>query len=332
MISEPFAKVLAAGRVQFNQRVTEARRRFPAFDTAAFADFLQGGVDSVIQAVARLAPERAAFVALVAYDMALELVGQSLAGPRARSEMVDRLWRELMPEYARLIAEHPVEVLGTLSNAAINLEKIAGTRPDQWLREMAALTPRIESLAQLQAVGQVLAWRAGVAHFRLGAIEAADRLPETLALAAFGIDAGVPWAAARAGMLADPWWRPASNRNQHPAGMEIGKFTGFGGEFAAPPEVRACQDGFFVKSAERYSLLIADACGAVLHAATKEEFDDAPNPALVKTVKLNGARLQIGQRVIDLDLPADQIALCCNAHTLAVTSPYTHAIRLLPLQ
>jgi len=30
-------------------------------------------------------------------------------------------------------------------------------------------------------------------------------------------------------------------------------------------------------------------------------------------------------------LPPGDIALAANGHTLAITSPYTHAIRLLPL-
>ena len=46
---------------------------------------------------------------------------------------------------------------------------------------------------------------------------------------------------------------------------------------------------------------------------------------------MDGATLHIGARSIDLDVPAGDIALAANAHTLAITSPWTHAIRLLPL-
>ena len=49
------------------------------------------------------------------------------------------------------------------------------------------------------------------------------------------------------------------------------------------------------------------------------------------SVRLDGATVHVGARSIALDLPAGDIALAANAHTLAITSPWTHAIRLLPL-
>lgn len=332
-ISEPFAKVLSAGRAQFNQRVTEARRRYPAFDTGAFADFLQTGIDKVVIAVAQTVPERVSTTALVAYDMALELVGQALAGPKARNPLVNRIWQEVLPSYSRLVAEHPVEVLGTMSNAAVNIGKVSNARPDQWIREMCALASQVESLVHLQALGQVLAWRCGVAHFRLGAIQVADQLPEHLALAALGSNAGAAWSDVRDKLLADPWWTPIPVHGSavHP-GLEVGRFTGFAGEFDEPPEVRASPEGFFVRSKERYSFLVADAFGAVLHAASQEEFDHAKRHNFPKAVTLSRNRLVIGKREIDLDLPADHISVAHNTHTVAVTSPFTHAIRLLPLQ
>lgn len=333
-ISDPFAKVLAAGRTQFNQRVIEARRHYPAFDTGAFSDFLQTGVDRVVVSIAQAVPERVASAALVAYGMALELVGLGLAGPRARNLVVNRIWQEMLPAYARLAAEHPVEVLGALSNAGINISKVSNSRPQQWIREMCMLASQVESLAQLQGIGQVLAWRCGMAHFRHGAIQAADLLPEPLALGALGIEGKeITLSAVKEKLLSDPWWEPmrAGESQFHP-GREIGAFTGFQGEFSEPPEVRACPEGFFIRSKERYSLVIADAFGAVLHAATREEFEHAAGHRFERAVALDKSRLFIGKRIVDLDLPAGHITITHNAYTVAVSSPFTHAIRLLPLQ
>jgi hypothetical protein len=333
MISEAFAKILMARRAELNQRVSEAQRRFPSFNTAAFAEFLATGVDSVLRSVDEAAPDRVAPVALVAYDCALELVGLALAGPGARSEVVGQVWQILAPHYARLVAEHPAEVLGALTNAALNLEQTPSARPDQWLREMAAMAARTESLAQLLALGPILAWRAGMSQLRIGAIEAGGQLPEPLALAAFGFGQDRQWKAVRERLLANPWWGPDSKEGAGPcAGREIGAFAGFGGAFFAPPEVRAGPDGFYVKSAERYSFLVADACGAVLHGATREQFECARPGAPDGKVAVIGSLLVIDGRAIELDLPANHIAISCNAHTVAVTSPFTHAIRLLPLQ
>ena len=322
MISPAFASLLASGRAQFNGRAAEARRRFPALDMAAFGAFLRDGVDPLVVAVAAAAPERVGGVTLAAYDMALELVGHGLAGPAAKKPFLNTVWRELAPQFVPLLASAPVDALGMLSNAAIHIACVAGARPAQWQRELAALAPQIATLAQLRAVGQVLAWRAGVAHFRLGALAAADTLPPALALAAFG-EPGASWPQVHAQLMANPWRGNAEGR-------EFGSFSGLGGDFATPPLVRATEEGFIVRSAERHYLLVADACGAVLHSATAQEFDHAQTGAPA-SVRLDGATLQIGARRIELDVPAGDIAIAANAHTLAVTSPWTHAIRLLPL-
>lgn len=322
MISPAFAAILASGRAQFNGRAAEARRRFPALDMTAFGAFLHDGVDPLVAAVAAAAPERAGSVTLAAYDMALELVGHGLARPAAKNPFLNTVWRELAPSFAPLLAAAPVEVLGMLSNAAIHLGAVAAARPAQWQRELAALAPQVATVAQLRAVGQVLAWRAGVAHFRQGALAAADTLPPALALAAFG-EPGAHWPQVRAQLLANPWRGNADGR-------EFGSFTGLGGDFGAPPQLRATPDGFAVRSAERHYLLVADAYGAVLHGATAQEFELAQT-GVPASVRLDGATVHVGARSIALDLPPGDIAIVANAHTLAITSPWTHAIRLLPL-
>lgn len=322
MISAAFASILASGRAQFNARAVEARRRFPSLDMAAFGAFLHDGVDPLVVAMAAAAPERVGGATLAAYDMALELVGHGLAGPAAKNPFVNTVWRELAPQFSPLLATAPVEVLGMLSNAALHIASVAGARPAQWQRELAALAAQIVTLAQLRAVGQVLAWRAGVAHFRQGALAAADTLPPALALAAFG-EPGAQWPQVRAQLQENPWRGNADGR-------EFGAFTGLGGDFGTPPQVRATDDGFIVRSAERHYLLVADAYGAVLHSATAQEFAQA-NADMPSAMRLDGATVYLGARSIALDLPACDIALAANAHTLAITSPWTHAIRLLPL-
>lgn len=322
MISSSFAAILASGRAQFNARAQEARRSFPSLDMQAFGAFLHDGVDPVVQAVAAAAPERAGSFTLAAYDMALELVGHGLAGPAAKNPFLTMVWRELAPHFAPLLAAMPVDALGMLSNAAIHLGGVAGARTSQWQDEMAAIAPQVATLAQLRAVGQVLAWRAGVAHFRLGAIAAADSLPPALALALFG-ESQLDWPSLRAQLLTQPW-------RGNPDGIEFGAFAGLGGQFDTPPLARATDDGFIVSAGERFYLLVADAHGAVLHGATADEYAQASGE-VPASLRVDGASLHLGARVLALDLPAGDIALAANAKTVALTSPYTHAIRLLPL-
>jgi hypothetical protein len=326
MISRAFADVLAAGRNGFNHRVREAQRIYPAFRADAFRWFLEEGVDAVAVAVEQVDRSRLPAVMLAAYELALGLAGRSLVGPAARSQALADAWRSLSPPLARLIAAQPAQVLGMLSNAIIHLEGIVGARTSQWTRELAALAPYLESVEQLRIAGQVLAWRAGAAHFRAGAIAAAAALPEALALRAFGAGAS-SWHAFRAGVEHDPWWGGSDRHALRE--RRAGSFSGFGGQFAMPPEVRAAGEVFFVKSGDRYFLLIADAYGVVLQPADAEEFEhaDAVQPHCDHAVR--DGILAVGSQRVDLDVPAPGLAVCATAATIAIASPYTHTIRLL---
>jgi hypothetical protein len=177
-------------------------------------------------------------------------------------------------------------------------------------------------------VGQILAWRAGAAHFRAGAIAAAAGLPEALALAAFGVADAGSWADLRERIARDPWWRAPDGVGL--AQREIGAFIGLGGSFGAPPEVRAAPGGFFVHSAGQHFLLLADAYGAVLMSATAGEFAQAGAATGAVGFSVEGEAIVVGRLRIALDLPASGLAVCASAGTLAITSPFTHAIRLVP--
>ncbi len=329
MISAPFADLLAAGRPHFNRRVAEARRRYPGFDTEAFGGFLSTAADAVVHAVITHSPDRAGPVALAVFDLALELTAHKHTGALAR-----QVWIDVAPHHAALLAQQPAAALGMLTNAALHLQKVRGVRVADWLAWMAQLAPQIDTLQQLTVVGQICAWRAGMAHFRQGAIAAAAQLPEALALAAFGASEG-DWPTVRDALLGDPWWTPeAAVRQRAAAGMEIGSFTGFGGEFSEPPEVRPAQQGFWVRSGERHALLMADACGAVLHPATAEEYahPQAATAATAAAISIAGQRVIVNGRSAPLDLPAEGLKVVCNDHAAAITSPYSHAIRVLPLR
>lgn len=324
MLSAPFAQALAAGRTGFNDRVARAVARDRSFDSEAFGAYLLRHVDPLM---AQVPAGAVAGVADAAFDLALATAGRTVQEAQAR-----QLWADLAPRYVALLAQDPRAVLAMLGNALAHLHALGSARPQQWAADMAAIAPAVATVAQLRAVGQVLAWRAGAAHFRAGAIEAADALPGDLACAAFGApDAG--WLALRAQLLAEPWWRAPADvlGNVHARlDREVGAFDGFGGAFPVPPQVRACADGFLVRSGARYTLLVADAYGAVLHGATADQYD-AAHEVFAPRCALVGTALSVGRCTIDLDLPPEGLAACCNAASVAVTSPFTHAIRVLAL-
>jgi hypothetical protein len=323
--------------------VAEARRRDPGLDTDALTAFVRSGVDAVARAVEPVDAQATPAAVREAFDLALILVAQGLAGPAARHPFVERVWREVAPGCARLLAAQPRAVLGALSNAAAHVAAVPGAQAARWVDEMKRLAPQAADLAQLRVLGQVAAWRSGLPQYRRGALEAADQLPPTLALVAAGgpalpadaPDAPARWLRMQQALLANPWWACDDERlDAQRQWLEVGGFRGLGGPFAEPPRVRAGLDGFIVGSgAGQHHLLLADAFGAVLLPATAQDWEQAGADAAAlkreQTATLQGRHLRLGPRSVELDGPAGGLELAQDAHTAVVASPFSHRLRVL---
>jgi hypothetical protein len=320
-LSPAFAGALAAARPSFNARAAAARRAQPGFDEAALAAILSDLVDPLVARMAEAAPDRVGAVTDAGFDIALTLAARSLAGPRARRDVVDRLWRDVAPALAAVIAERPYPLLGALTNAALNIAATPGGREGEWLAALAAAAP-LATADTLLRVGQVLAWKAGMAHYRAGALAAADSLGGERALALFG--APGDWAEARARLAADRWWRPDGGGAE---GVSVGGFTGFGGPFPQPPQVRAGPDGFVARSGARTVLVVADAYGATWRPAAPEAFDALPE----RPVQLDGGQIRAGDRLVEPGVPLRGLSTAWHvAAGLAIASAYSHRLRVLP--
>ena len=321
-VSAEFAELLRAGRPQFNGRVAEARHRYPGFNTETLSHFLQDCVDQVI---VKLDAAQRGSVASAAFDIALDLVGRELVGAHARGTLIASLWQETLPALTIPLASRPAPLLSALCNALLNLEALPAARPRQWLQLLREHGGSVHDADALLQLGVLAAWRAGAAHFRLPALCAAAQLPE-ISRALLGLPQSQDLAALLRVIEQNPWLLTTPGSS-----VDIGAFTGFGGQFAEPPQVRANSDGFFVKSSDRYFLLIADCYGSVLLPASQGEFDGAGNAASDgKAPRLNGNKLVGANSSIDITLPAAGLQLAWNAHSAAVTSPYSYSISVAP--
>ena len=334
-VSSTLAAVLRSARTELNARFAAARLRHPDLDGDVFAEFVRGAVDPLVVAVEGVRPERAIDVAHVAYDMALELVGQKLVGRSARTTHVGDAWRRILPRVAPLVATTPERVIAAVCNAAHQLSVTTGARPSFWIDTMAELASECGDVETFLTLGHVVAWRAGMAHLRESALAAADALPEPLVLAAIAAPGG-QWAKIRDRLHADPWFDPAKPRASATEGRVVaraGAFRGFGGLFTEPPVVAMAGEQLLVRGGEDCWLLKADAFGATFHRATKEEFECARVERTLPTgVSLSGGALTVrGVKAKVPDLVDDVSSACANSTTLALTSPYMHAVVLVVL-
>jgi hypothetical protein len=334
MLSPAFTSVLRSGRGEFNRRFSEAKRLYPNLAAGTFSEFLQNGVDPLMTEVARVSPDRVADVAQAAYDVALELVGQRLAGPGARDGMLGESWRQLLPPLAGLIALEPARLLAALTNAVHHISSVPAARPDQWIHEMARWGADCSEVDAVLRLGQICGWRAGLAHFRADALALTDSFPEPVMLSLFQSASDAPWSEVKKHLVESPWCDPAAARRPGVPRVvcQAGTFRGFGGLFTEPPRVTYGDGQFRVRSGSESWLLSADLFGATFHRCPLEEF---------KTVeKSTGSPLGLradgddlffrGQR-LGFPAPGRITSAAHDQTTLAVTSSFTHSVTLVAL-
>jgi len=331
-LAPAFAGFLRNARDELNARFAEARRLHPDLDGDGFAAFLRGTVDPLVRAVEAAAPAGAADVARAGYALGLELVGQGLSGPAGREPLIEEGWREVGTAAPALLAAAPERVLSAIGNAVHHLAATPGARPAEWIAAMRALAPRCADPELFLTLGAVAAWRAGMAHFRAGALAAADRLPPGLALAAVRAPSD-DWPAVRERLAADPWFDPAAATPA--AGLRVvaraGAFRGFGGLFVEPPTAAAAGGHFLVRSGEECWLLTADAFGATFHRATAAERADTRLASVPPGVTASGTTLSAGGARLELPELGEIGGVAANGSTLALTSPFSHVVVIVAL-
>ena len=325
MISPEFAGFLRERRSSCNAQVSAARTRNPGFDTKGLNAFLSDTLDPLFRAVLAEDPDHARTFADAAFDMAVTLVEHRRAGNGSGALIIPALWQRVAPRLARIIAADAKESLGALTNAAIKIARDTEVRSEEWLRLVENIGPAADGPAQLRRVAIIAAWRAGVAHGRTAALDAADALPPELARLSVGGRADQEWPALAERLRRDRWWAPAGAGGRPE--QTAGSFAGFGGKFVEPPSIAADGDDFLVRSGGLYFRLIADAFGATVRASEYRAVDSSSGAA---KSRLRGSRLVADDRDIDLDGPVDGLQVAETADSLAVASPFSHVIRVYP--
>lgn len=340
LISGPFARELEEGRGRYNAAFLDAARRHPSLDQKAFADVLASTVAPIVNAVDRIEPRAVRVVTESLYELSLELLIKELLGPSSRYPVIAEAWRTLLPQVAGLVAAAPQRFVGSITNALYNLARTPGARPEQWLADMKQLAAvdgtDVESLL---GAGQVAAWRAGLAHYRDGAIAACRELSATLAVAALGLSGQppIPVEELLTRLEKDPWLTPStaltmSTRRRPRIVMRVGAFRGFGGLFMRPPAVRLIAGQFVVEDGLESWTLVADCFGATLHRSTlagqrQPSINGESQPAFRldrrgHVIPTSGSSAEIAEL-------KDARTWASDRHTLAVTTSLSHSVFLV---
>lgn len=329
MVGEPLSSVLRSGRDLFNAKFSQAARRFPQLDAARFRTFLTSVVDPVAGRLG-LSPDALAGWAQTAYDVGLELAGEGLVGTEGRLGAIESAWIGVLPRLPLALGAAHAVVLPALSNAAHQLSRAKGARVEAWITALADAAPDCTSTAEFLQAGQVLAWRAGMAQYREGALERAMQMRPELTRRLLGIPSAERVDEVLTRLGRDRWYDPADtsgadSRVPLRAVKQLGAFRGFGGDFLQPPRVAAVDDQLFVASGEGCWLLLADVFGHSLHrcaASEQERVRTALERRVLSPVLIEGRHLPV-------ELPGEITGVAVTTHTVAVTSAFTHRVQLI---
>jgi hypothetical protein len=290
-----------------------------------------------VDAVHNARPDRVDETTEALYDILLELTGKAYLGRETRYTALVTVWGKLFPKLARLLATDPARFARAATNAVYNLSATATARPTFWVDAMTEVGSHCPDVASFLEAGKVVAWRAGLAHYRQSALEAVKRIEPRLARIALALpesnDASIETIVGR--LMIDPWLAPAAatESGQREKYLRIvsvvGAFRGFGGVFVSPPEVALSGGELVAFDNENCWAITADLFGATFH-RIGNSLPEIDERRAVFTIDKNG-RVTKDSRSAAFAQLAGASSTASTESTLAVTIPHSHSVYLIAL-
>jgi hypothetical protein len=327
-IGGAFAEILQTERARFNALFHAAQMNAPALDGAPFGVHLSTRVAPFVEAIHARDETRSHSAAVALYEISLQLFAKNLLGDAPRSTLIPLAWEKLFPALPQFASKR---VFGALCNALTQIENTPGARGEEWIEAMSTLAISCNDGDDFLRVGQVVAWRCGLAQLRKSALETARELSardEVLARAALGVANPVaPLHEIIARLEIDVWHAPDGVMGTKKIRKVVGAFRGLekdgkvGAVFLQPPRVSFYNGNFFAADEENLWLFFADSYGAYFQRiGTLGEFSgDARTPSFNGTTNES----------IELPELAGASSMARGESTLAVTLPHSHAIYLV---
>lgn len=334
MIHPLFQAVLARDRDAFNARFAQARQQVPALEPGEYLEHLRGPVDRLVAAAAAAGLPNLDELVHALCDVSLQLLVLRQLGPRAASPLPARAWETVLPRLLPHLAAAPRRVLAAVFNGTLAVAASSETAAERWMASLAGVSATARGPDDLLAAGQVLAWTAGLAHYRASALEVCRGLPPALQAAVLGLPGTDEEATRRAleCLCISRWFDPGRRGPAEDPALRVvarvGTFRGFGGAFARPPWVAAVDRRLLATDGGTVREIHADRFGSTL---TRAEGPVPTRPSGSHTAAL----LQPGGRVrfrgLEAVFPAlaGASAAASDGETLAVTLERSHEVWLL---
>jgi hypothetical protein len=338
LIRGALAGVLEGRRARFNALFARTKKAVPQLDANLFADLLREQVVPVMEAVAggfttetsgKEAPDKTIEVGEVLFEVALELVGKDLV---SKYPVLKENWRTLLAGAAKQLIQEPRGVAVSLTNALCCLSQTLSARPEEWIAAMVDIARQGVAARVLLEAGKAAAWRAGLAHFRQGALAVCRQLDVPVASRALGLASepdGTAWKAILDRLETDPWFDPAipSKKRALQLVKHAGGFQGFGGPFTTPPRVWAADAQLLAEDADGRWLITADRFGATFHRTTVAGAKSTAPAGLFQIAK--SGLVSFGKESRRFEQLANSQSTAADATTLAVTLPHSHFVYLV---
>jgi hypothetical protein len=233
--------------------------------------------------------------------------------------------------------QQPDRFTGAVTNAIVNISAAVGEGIRLWVDIMLKIGQRTTLLNEFLEAGKVAAWRCGLTHYRSGALQTCEKLHLDLIKIALGIpvDLSLSQDVLISRLNEDPWLQP-QYAGQSPGKTRLllrrsGAFSGFGGGFITPPQVKPGGRGFAVRAADRYFLFFADIFGSVLLPLCREEYDQevaaAGSEEANPSFKLSPlGTLEYGRFSFSLPRLSGFSSFSSDGHTFSAALPLSHSL------
>ena len=239
-VCDPFVTALKADRDALNTMFAQHRMSGSEIDAGEFVDHLIHAVDPLVARIHEIIPERVRTVVNEVYQCSLSLFASSLLGSNAKVGEINDIFHRLLPTAAPHVARAPAQVVASLCNAAYNLSAQSETDSARWIERMTAISHECNDVSSFLACGQIIAWQCGMAQYREGALEIADKLSPKLAARVLGLSSNMETAQLSDvinQLKSDPWMTPeaAAAEQRPPSTIKcvriVGAFVGTAAPF-----------------------------------------------------------------------------------------------------